>query len=225
MPTRPIYAIIVAGGSGARMGGTIPKQFLSICGKPVLYHSIHALSEALPGSNIIIVLPETQVGMGKGLLSSYPEYAGLQFVAGGATRYASVAAGLALVPEGAIVLVHDGARPVVSGELIRRCYESARLNGSAVPVVPVIDSIREVSGFNSRAIAREALRVVQTPQAFESTLLKAAFTQPYLPVFTDEASVVEWTGTTVHLVEGSRSNIKITTPDDLVIAEALLNAR
>lgn len=225
MSTRPKYALIVAGGSGARMGTATPKQFLDLSGKPVLYYSIRAFAEALTGVKIILVLPQLQLERGRELLRDFPEAAAVQIVAGGDTRYASVAAGLSEVPTGAIVLVHDAARPLVTPDLIRRCYESARLNGSAVPVVPVADSIREVSGYNSRAIARESLRIVQTPQAFESTTLKSAFRQPYLPAFTDEASVVEWTGTRVHLVEGSRTNLKITTADDLFIAEALLTRR
>ena len=120
-------------------------------------------------------------------------------------------------------MVHDGARPLVSAGLIHRCYECASTNQSAIPVIPLADSIREVSSYGSRAIARDNLRVVQTPQAFSSTLLHEAFTQDFVPSFTDEASVVEWMGGTVQLVEGQKSNIKITTPEDLVIAEALLN--
>jgi len=225
MPSRPVYALIVAGGSGARMGTAVPKQFLDLCGKPVLYYSIQAFAEALKNVRIIVVLPEQQLVIGQQMLAEFAHLPELHFVAGGATRYASVAAGLAKVPAGAIVLVHDGARPLVTSALIRRCYEGACITGSAVPVVPVADSIREVSGYNSRAIARESLRVVQTPQAFESATLKEAFRQPYLPAFTDEASVVEWTGARVNLVEGDRSNLKITTMEDLLIAAALLQNR
>ncbi len=225
MPTRPVYALIVAGGSGARMGSAIPKQFLDLGGKPVLYYSIKAFIETLQQVRVILVVPEGQMAMSRMVLAEFPKSMDVQLVAGGATRYASVAAGLAEVPAGAIVLVHDGARPLVKPDLIRRCYEGACTNGSAVPVVPVADSIREVTGYNSRAIARESLRIVQTPQAFDATILKAAFRQSYLPAFTDEASVVEWTGARVHLVDGEKSNLKITTGEDMVIAAALLAAR
>lgn len=207
------------------MGTAVPKQFLELNGKPVLYWSIKAFQEALPDVHIILVLPATQISMAQIVLQAFPDRIDLTIVAGGDTRYASVANGLAEVPEDAIVLVHDGARPLVSPDLIRRCYEGALKNGSAIPVIPVADSIREERADSSRAIAREHLRIVQTPQAFDAVLLQEAFEQPYEAAFTDEATVVESNGQQVHLVAGERSNLKITTPDDLLIAEALLRQR
>lgn len=220
----PTYVVIVAGGAGMRMGAAIPKQFLLLSGKPVLYYSIRAFLDALSGAKIILVAPESQLDLANEIAGSFGDEAAIKVVTGGATRYASVANGLKEVPSDALVMVHDGARPLVSANLIRRCYETAGMNGSAIPVIPLSDSIREVSSYGSRAISRDNLRIVQTPQAFLSNLLHKAFSQDYIPTFTDEASVVEWMGGTVQLVEGQRSNIKITTPDDLTIAEALLKA-
>lgn len=220
------YAIIVAGGSGTRMGTLLPKQFMDLCGKPVLYYSVRAFIDALGNSvKIILVLPEQQRSFAQIIQNAFSSPLDLIIVTGGNTRYASVAAGLKEVPANSIVLVHDGARPLVSPELIGRCYEGARLNGSAVPVVPVTDSIRQVTSNSSKAVAREKLRSVQTPQAFDAALLHEAYCQPYVPTFTDEASVVEQAGNIIHLVEGDRSNLKITTPEDFVIAEALLRQK
>jgi 2-C-methyl-D-erythritol 4-phosphate cytidylyltransferase len=219
---KPAYAVIVAGGSGQRMGTAVSKQFLELAGKPVLYWSIRAFQDALPDVHIILVLPPTQISMAQIVLQAFPDRIDLSIVAGGDTRYASVSNGLAEVPEDAIVLVHDGARPLVSPELIKRCYQGALQQGSAIPVIPVADSIRQEDDNSSRAISRERLRIVQTPQAFDAALLQEAFEQPYEAAFTDEATVVEKTGLKVHLVAGERSNLKITMPDDMIIAEALL---
>ena len=220
------YAIIVAGGSGQRMGTALPKQFLDLCGKPVLYWSISAFMDALPGCHIILVLPAGQISLAQMVLQCFQERIDLTIVAGGDTRFASVSNGLKAVPPEGIALVHDGARPLASPALIRRCYDAAVAYGSAIPVIPVADSIRQIlDEENSRAIAREALRVVQTPQAFNASLLQEAFQQPYHASFTDEASVVEALGRSVQLVEGERENIKITVPEDLIIAEALLTSR
>lgn len=221
----PTYVVIVAGGSGLRMGAPLPKQFIELCGKPVIYYSIRAFLDALEGVQVILVAPEAQFELATSIANSFEKEAGIKVVVGGDTRFASVSNGLREVPKGALVMVHDGARPLVSESLIRRCFECASLNKTAVPVIPVTDSIREASSYGSRAIARDNLRVVQTPQAFSSTLLHEAFEQEFLPAFTDEASVVEWMGGTIQLVEGQKSNIKITTPEDLVIAEALLKAK
>jgi 2-C-methyl-D-erythritol 4-phosphate cytidylyltransferase len=222
MQTLPSYVVIVAGGSGLRMGAAMPKQFITLNGRPVIYYSIRAFLDALEGAQIILVAPEAQFDLAVSIADTFEKEASIKVVVGGDTRFASVSAGLKEVPKGALVMVHDGARPLVSTNLIHRCYECASLNNSAIPVIPLADSIREVSSYGSRAIARDNLRIVQTPQAFSSTLLHEAFAQDFVPSFTDEASVVEWMGGTVQLVEGQKSNIKITTPEDLVIAEALL---
>ena len=217
-----VFAVIVAGGSGNRMGTVIPKQFLPLCGRPVIWYSIQAFREALESVTIILVLPDEHLDMANDLIGSLHYSNDIEVVGGGPTRFASVSKGLQLVTEPSVVMVHDGARPLVTTDLIRRCYDGARMNGSAVPVIRMSDSVRQVSGLTSRTITRDDLRSVQTPQAFNATLLKQAYAQPYLPVFTDEASVVEWNGGIIHLVDGTRSNIKITTPEDLIVAEALL---
>lgn len=219
------YAIIVAGGSGQRMGTALPKQFLDLCGMPVLYWSVKAFLDALPDCHIILVLPAQQISMAQMVLQHFPERLDLTIVAGGETRYASVANGLKAVQGDGIAMVHDGARPLVSAELIKRCYDSASTVGSAIPVVPVADSIRQLTSDGSTAISRDDLCIVQTPQCFEAGLLRQAFQQEYQPSFTDEASVVESCDGAVSLVAGERSNLKITTPEDLVIAEALLGQR
>lgn len=222
---KPAYAVIVAGGSGQRMGTALPKQFLDLCGKPVLYWSIKAFMDALPDVHIILVLPEQQISLAQMVLRAFPERIDLTIVAGGETRHASVANGLKEVPDDAIAMVHDGARPLVSPLLIQRCYEVALLNRGAIPVVPVTDSVRQLTGNSSHAISRDDLRIVQTPQAFDAALLKEAFRQPYDPAFTDEATVVESYGEQVQVIEGEHCNLKITTPDDLLIAEALIRQR
>jgi 2-C-methyl-D-erythritol 4-phosphate cytidylyltransferase len=220
-----VYVVIVAGGSGQRMGTALPKQFLDLCGKPVLYWSIKAFLEAMPDVQMILVLPATQISLAQIVLQAFPNTIDLSIVAGGETRYASVANGLKEVPKDSIVMVHDGARPLITQAVIHRCYEGAVSMGTAIPVMPVADSIRQVMSKTNRGIMREQLRIVQTPQTFDARLLHKAFEQPYKPLFTDEASVVEWGGVNVNLVEGERSNIKITVPEDLVIAEALLSHR
>ncbi len=216
------YAVIVAGGSGQRMGTALPKQFLDLCGKPVLYWSVKAFLDALEGVRIVLVLPAQQISMAQMVLQHFPERIDLTIVAGGETRYASVANGVKGLPDNAVVMVHDGARPLVSVKLIQRCFEAALAVDSAVPVIPVTDSIRQLTSGNSHSITREDLLIVQTPQCFKAGILHTAFRQPYKPLFTDEASVVEWGGGNVYLVEGERSNLKITTPEDLIIAAALL---
>ncbi len=219
------WVVIVAGGSGSRMGSALPKQFLEIGGKPMLCHSIESFRAALPDMHLVLVLPAAQLSLAQIVLQALPERIDMQLVSGGNTRFASVANGLQAVPENAVVLVHDGARPLVSIPLIRRCYEEALMQGSAVPVLPLTDSIREEDSGGSRAISRAKLRIVQTPQAFEASRLKAAFARPFEAGFTDEATVWEQAGEQVHLVAGARENIKITTPEDLIIAEALLKSR
>ena len=220
-----VFAIIVAGGSGQRMGSETPKQFLDLEGKPVLYYSIRTFLDAIPGIRIVVVLPESQLFRAGEILEIFPEQNQIQIVSGGKTRFDSVAEGLKVVTSPSLVLVHDGARPLVTQDLIRRCYENTLERGNAIPVVPVSDSIREISGAESHAISREHLRSVQTPQGFDTEMLKSAFLQVYDPAFTDEASVVEAKGHKVHLIEGEKSNIKITNPEDLIIAAALLHHR
>jgi 2-C-methyl-D-erythritol 4-phosphate cytidylyltransferase len=219
----PVYAVIVAGGSGSRMGTAIPKQFLELAGKPVLAHTLSAFTTAWPEIRIILVLPAADLSKAQMVLQAFPERLDLELVVGGSTRFESVKNGLAVVPEAAIVLVHDGVRCLVSPQLIQRCIESARHCESAVPVIPVTDSIRQVSGTGSQPVDRELLRSVQTPQAFVAGMLKAAFAQPFQPSFTDEATVWEHAGHSVQLIPGEKTNLKITTPEDLDWAAFLLS--
>lgn len=221
MEQRKKVAIIVAGGSGARMGSTIPKQFLELAGKPVLWHTVHAFVQAYTDMEIVLVLPEAHfVYVQKWL----PEFKNITVVKGGETRFHSVLNGLQTVLEPAVIFVHDGVRPLVSTALIKRCYETALAHGSAIPVIDMKDSIRELTETGNRAVDRERYKIIQTPQTFLSEWILPAFAQPYDPLFTDEATVVEKQGRQVQLVPGEEANIKITRPQDLTIAAALLPA-
>jgi 2-C-methyl-D-erythritol 4-phosphate cytidylyltransferase len=219
------YAVIVAGGAGTRMGTAVPKQFLPLAGKPVLYHTISAFLEALPGVHIILVLPEQQISYAQMVLGSFTEGIDITIVAGGETRFHSVQNGLKDVPEDSIILVHDGVRPLCSPELIRACYQQALEHGSAIPAIPVADSIRKLNHGGSEPVDRSLLRSIQTPQTFQASVLLHAYQQSYQVSFTDEATVVEAAGGVVDLIDGEKSNIKITTPEDFLIAEALIGAK
>ncbi len=220
------YAVIVAGGAGTRMGTALPKQFLELAGKPVLYHTLRAFTDALPHIHIILVLPAHQLSYAQMVLQAFgDERFDVELVGGGETRFHSVQAGLRSVPENALVAVHDGVRCLATPDLIRRCFVQAQEIGSGVPAVAVADSIREVSGEGSSPIDRSRLRAVQTPQTFQASILLPAYRQAWREDFTDEATVVEAFGEYIHLIEGERANLKITTPDDLILAEAILAAR
>jgi len=219
------YAVIVAGGKGSRMGSPIPKQFLPFLGKPLLCYAIEAFAGAVPGIKIVLVLPADELKSAQTVLRSYIGDINVTVVAGGDTRYHSVQNGLEKVSNDGVVFVHDGARPLISDELIQRCYRQALEMGSAIPAIPVAESMRIIEHGTSRAVNRDQLRIVQTPQTFRTELILPAFNQRYHPSFTDEATVLEAFGTPVHLTEGLHDNIKITIPEDMVIAEVLLNAR
>lgn len=219
------YAILVAGGKGLRMGGDIPKQFLPIGGKPVLMRTIEVFREAYPDIHIILVLPVSQQEYWQQLCCEYAFGVPFQIANGGETRFHSVSNGLKLVPgdvEG-IVGVHDGVRPFVSVETIQRCYDEAVEYGAVVPVVPIVETVRQLhkDGTNF-TVPRDEYKLVQTPQTFRVSLLKEAYRQSYIPAFTDDASVVEALGKPVHLVEGNHENIKITTPADIRFVNGLL---
>ncbi len=217
------YAIIVAGGSGKRMGSLLPKQFLLIKGKPILYYTINAFIKADQDIEIIIVLPEEYLEMGKEIVDGYFDKQRIQLTAGGETRFHSVQNGLKLVTEESIIFVHDGVRCLVSSDLIRRCYACAIENGSAVPVTECKDSVRMITESGNDPIDRGKLRLVQTPQTFHSKILLPAFQIDYKERFTDEANVVEAFGLKVYLVDGEQTNIKITNPIDLIVAEKYLS--
>ena len=212
--------IIVAGGKGLRMGGEIPKQFLPIGGVPVLMRTLMRFREYSADLQIILVLPHEQQDYWLQLCKEYNFQVEYLLANGGPTRFHSVQNGLALIPDEVegVVGVHDGVRPFVSVDVIRRCYEEARTEKAVIPVVPVVETLRHVEKGN---VFRDSYRLVQTPQVFDIQLLKAANRQPYRDTFTDDASVVEAYGHPVAMVEGNRENIKITTPFDLKMAEVL----
>lgn len=216
-------AIIVAGGSGTRMGSTVPKQFLELAGKPVLYHTIAAFINAYEDMQVVLVVPEAHFAPAQQVLACFSTPPAVRLVKGGETRFHSVKNGLAQVQEKSVVFVHDGVRPLLSAALIHACYEETLVHGNAIPVTDMKDSIRELNGEANKAVNRELFKIIQTPQTFLSEQLLPAFELPYDPLFTDEATVVERLGHRIHLVAGEERNIKITRPLDLVIAHALLN--
>ncbi len=219
------YAVIVAGGSGLRMGADKPKQFLLLRGKPILYYTINQFFNAYPEIQILLVLPKDFLKEGQELLKELDASIDLQFVTGGATRFHSVQNGLNCIKEPGIVFVHDGVRCLITENLIKACYEQALAIGSAIPAVAATDSIRIVQGDTSQIADRNLVRIIQTPQTFQTSLLLPAFDAEYVASFTDEATVVEASGKMIHLIEGDYNNIKITRPVDLLIAENILKQR
>lgn len=218
------YAVIVAGGSGSRMGTEIPKQFLLLKGKPVLYYTIRAFLNVYDDMQVILVLPLEYIDMGNEIIDAYFDKNRIQVIAGGETRFHSVKNGLSLIKEESIIFVHDGVRCLVKGDLIKSCYAAALENGSAVPVIQCNDSVRMITPDGNRLLERSSIRLVQTPQTFHSKLLLPAFNIDYKERFTDEANVAEAFGIAIHLVEGDVNNIKITRPIDLFIAEKIMEA-
>lgn len=218
-------AIIVAGGTGQRMGTVVPKQFLAIEGKTILLHTIDQFVAAFSDINFVIVLPAGYIQEGQDLIASSGLTQSFQFVAGGDTRFQSVKNGLAQVDPEAIVFVHDAVRCLLTPALIQRCYQQAVEKGSAIPAVSSTDTIRLMDGDAHHVVDRENVMMIQTPQTFNAALLIKAFEQGYQPSFTDEANVVEASGTPVYLVDGEFENIKITRPLDLAIAEYILAKR
>ena len=218
------YVIIVAGGKGLRMGSDIPKQFLPIGGKPVLMRTLERFRAYDTDLKIILVLPEAQQDYWRQLCEQYHFDVKYELANGGQTRFHSVQNGLALIPDDAegVVGVHDGVRPFPSIDVIRNCYTTARTAKAVIPVIPVVETVRQLENDSSVTVPRDKYRLVQTPQTFDIQLLKAANRQPYNDGFTDDASVVESYGHDITLVEGNRENIKITTPYDMKIAEVLL---
>jgi len=216
------YVIIVAGGKGLRMGGDVPKQFLPVGGVPVLMRTLRRFREYSADLQIILVLPRDQQDYWRELCGDYRFDIDYQLADGGETRFHSVQNGLALIPDGAegVVGVHDGVRPFVSVEVIRRCYHEARIRKAVIPVTPVVETLRHIP--SQKNVLRSDYCLVQTPQTFDIQLLKAANRQTYRDSFTDDASVVEAYGHAVSMVDGNRENIKITTPFDLTIAETLV---
>lgn len=205
------------------MGAEVPKQFLLLKGKPLLYHTLKAFHSFDPLLQIILVLPSDHHEMWRQLCEEHDLYLPHQIVNGGEERWHSVKAGLQQIEgKGGVVAVHDGVRPLISVDLISRCFEHAERTGSAIPVVQISSSVRMITAGGNEAIDRTKLRSVQTPQCFQIDLLRAAFELPYDPAFTDEATMIERLGRKVELIPGEERNIKITTPFDLKVAEALM---
>lgn len=215
-------ALIVAGGKGLRMGSKLPKQFLIIGGKPVLMHTVEAFYRFDKAMKIILVLPQEQQAYWKELCCEYHFSIEHMVVDGGETRFHSVKNGLYYAGPG-LVGVHDGVRPFVSQQVLERCYELAVTKKAVIPVIDVVETVRRLTGAGSETVNRNDYKLVQTPQVFDTELLKQAYAQEYTPFFTDDASVVEAMGTPVYLTEGNRENIKITTPFDLKISNVLMN--
>ena len=219
------YAVIVAGGSGTRMGNSIPKQFLLLKGKPVLWYTIDSFLRAYDDMNIILVLPKDHVKKGEKIINQLNAETRIVIVEGGTTRFDSVKLGLQKITDEAVVFVHDGVRCLISVPLIRRCYIQAIEKGSAIPAVAATDSIRIVRNGSHYVNERQEVRIVQTPQTFLSKIILPAFEQSYQDSFTDEATVVEANGSPVFLTEGEYDNIKITRPIDLLVAERIIEDR
>lgn len=220
------HAIIVAGGTGTRMQQHLPKQFLELHGKPVLAHTLRLFHQFDPTIRIVVVMHHDFVNYWNDLRETLDLGIAHTVVPGGRERFHSVMAGLETITDTeGVVGIHDAVRPLVSQQTVRNCYEAAAVSGAAIPVVTVHESLRQVTGSISVALNRSVFRMVQTPQCFRLSVIRHAFHQDYRPEFTDDASVVEAAGHDIQLVEGNRENIKITTPEDLVIAEALIQHR
>ena len=221
-----IGVIIVAGGSGVRMGSPIPKQFLPLQGKPLLVRTVERLLSILPAARMVIALPKDEIGRWTGIMTEYGLQGTHTLCNGGSTRFESVKNALSTIGPCDIIAVHDGVRPFVSAGLVQRVIDTASLHGTAIPCIAPDDSFRQLTPDGGSApIDRSMLRAVQTPQAFSAELLHHAYQTPYDPRFTDDASVVEYSeGWPVTLCEGDPANIKITTPFHMALAEALLNS-
>jgi 2-C-methyl-D-erythritol 4-phosphate cytidylyltransferase len=215
------YALIVAGGKGTRMGNDIPKQFLEIKGTPIIVHTVNAFRRYSTDIRIIVVLPATEMSTWQKLVSRYALTA-IQTQTGGETRFQSVKRGLEMIREEGLVAIHDGVRPLVSEDIIAASFRLAAVHGSAVASVRLRESIRTIDQHGTRAVDRSQYRLIQTPQTFRTSLIKKAYELPEEPVLTDDASVAERSGHKISLFEGSYRNIKITSPEDLAIAQALM---
>lgn len=217
-----MYVVIVAGGSGKRMGAEIPKQYLELDGRPVLMHTIERFKAFNPDIEIITVLPENQLRYWAGLTEKYSFNVPHTLVKGGSQRYNSVKNGLKFVGVPGLVAIHDGVRPFVSIDTIKRCFETAEKLGNAIPSISPTESLRLLTDDGNTHLNRLLVKQIQTPQVFSSALIKKAYTQPFSPEFTDDATVLEMMGEKINLIEGNRENIKITNPEDLLISTVLL---
>ena len=217
-----LYVVIVAGGSGKRMGVEIPKQFLELAGKPVLMHTIERFKTFNNAIEIIAVLPENQLRYWVDLQEKYSFKIPHTLVKGGSHRFYSVRNGLKFVNIPGLVAIHDGVRPFVSIDTIKRCFETAEMLGNAIPAISPTESLRILTDDGSIPVNRMHVKQIQTPQVFNATLIKKAYLQDYSPEFTDDATVLEKMGEKINLIDGNRENIKITNPEDFIISKALL---
>lgn len=218
-------AVIVAGGAGTRMGANLPKQFMLLKSKPVLYYTLKTFLDAYDDLQVILVLPTEYIAIGQEIVNGYFDKDRVQITTGGDTRFQSVKNGLALIENESIIFVHDAVRCLLSINLIHRCCEQAVKTGTAIPAIASKDSIRLISGETSEPFDRKKVMLVQTPQTFQSKILLPAFQVDYKEEFTDEATVVESSGVKISLVEGEENNIKITRPADMLIAESYLSTQ
>jgi len=219
-----LYAVIVAGGSGKRMGADVPKQFLELAGRPVLMHTIERFKSFNHSIEIITVLPENQLRFWIDLQKKHSFTVQHTLVKGGSNRFYSVRNGLKFVNIPGLVAIHDGVRPFVSIDTIKRCFDTAEKLGNAIPAISPIESLRILNEQGSLPVNRLYVKQIQTPQVFNAALIKKAYLQEYSPEFSDDATVLEKTGEKINLIEGNRENIKITNPEDLVISVALLQS-
>ena len=216
------HVIIVAGGSGSRMKSALPKQFIELCGKPILMHTIENFYRFNSEMPIVLVLPIGQFDVWQELCEQHQFAIRHTLVAGGDVRFQSVKNGLAAIKGDGLVAIHDGVRPLVSHATIARCFDAAAQYGNATPCIAVHETVRKIDNHTTEMVDRSMLRLIQTPQVFRSSLIIKAYDQSYDHSFTDDASVLERTGETIRLVEGNRENIKVTEPIDLVVAEAIM---
>lgn len=215
--------IIVAGGLGSRMGSEIPKQFLLLKGKPVIFHTIQQFVDYDPEIKITVVLPDEHLSTWQTMCTKNIFHVEHSVVLGGETRFHSVKNGLDSVNNADLIAIHDSVRPHITKTFIEHCFNEAQEKGTAIPCLKINESLRELMGNESKILDRERIRIVQTPQVFKSSVIKEAYEQTYRNSFTDDASVVESTGYRLNIVEGLRGNIKITHPEDLLFSEWMLN--
>ena len=219
------YAIIVAGGKGTRINSKLPKQFIGLNGKPILLHTLEAFFNYSKDLTIVLVLPENEFGIWEAIQKEFKINRPLILQKGGDTRFQSVKNGLEKIEGEGLVAIHDGVRPLVSTDLIGASFRLAAVHGSAIASVRLTESIRETDQDTTKAVDRSRYRLIQTPPTFDLQLIKKAYQMKEDPSLTDDASVAEHAGHKISLFEGSYENIKVTTPEDLVVAEALLKSR
>jgi len=216
------YVLIIAGGLGKRMNTNIPKQFIPVAGKPVLMHTIAKFKDFDPKMHIIVIIPKEHISLWKDLCTEFSFKIEHQIVSGGKERFYSVKNGLKSVPDDALVLIHDGVRPLVSNETIERVVRTGAEKGNAIPYMDLYQSVRKISQSKNKAVNRNQFKVIQTPQGFYSNYIKEAYSRRYRKSFTDDASVLEALGYEINLVKGNNKNMKITSSTDIHLVDCLM---